>query len=143
MRDEARARLELVADTYLSVSTPVQQRRARARPRKRKPLRAPILARIRETWRRCARPRRNSATSVLDVEGGWSPCSRSRARAAKTNGSPAPRGEGVLVHPGFFFDFPREAFLVLSLLPAPAASRTRRRACATPCGAEPSPAGAG
>ena len=27
---------------------------------------------------------------------------------------------GVLVHPGYFFDFPREAFLVLSLLPPPA-----------------------
>jgi aspartate/methionine/tyrosine aminotransferase len=25
----------------------------------------------------------------------------------------------VLVHPGYFFDFPREAFLVLSLLPHP------------------------
>jgi hypothetical protein len=25
----------------------------------------------------------------------------------------------VLAHPGFFFDFPREAFLVLSLLPEP------------------------
>ena len=27
--------------------------------------------------------------------------------------------ERVLVHPGYFFDFPREAFLVLSLLPEP------------------------
>ena len=27
---------------------------------------------------------------------------------------------GVLVHPGYFFDFPGEAFLVLSLLPEPA-----------------------
>jgi hypothetical protein len=26
----------------------------------------------------------------------------------------------VLVHPGYFFDFPREAFLVISLLPPPA-----------------------
>ena len=26
---------------------------------------------------------------------------------------------GVLVHPGYFFDFPQEAFLVLSLLPPP------------------------
>jgi len=26
----------------------------------------------------------------------------------------------VLVHPGYFFDFPREAYLVLSLLPEPA-----------------------
>jgi alanine-synthesizing transaminase len=25
--------------------------------------------------------------------------------------------EGVLVHPGYFFDFPRESFLVVSLLP--------------------------
>ena len=37
----------------------------------------------------------------------------------------------VLVHPGYFFDFPREAFLVLSLLPvsdvfAEAVSRLRR-----------------
>ena len=28
--------------------------------------------------------------------------------------------DGVLVHPGYFFDFPREAFVVLSLLPEPA-----------------------
>ena len=26
---------------------------------------------------------------------------------------------GVLVHPGYFFDFEREAFLVVSLLPEP------------------------
>jgi aspartate/methionine/tyrosine aminotransferase len=25
--------------------------------------------------------------------------------------------EGIVVHPGYFFDFPREAFLVVSLLP--------------------------
>ncbi|MBK9314383.1 MAG: hypothetical protein IPM55_09075 [Acidobacteria bacterium] len=27
--------------------------------------------------------------------------------------------DGVLVHPGYFFDFPRDAFLVVSLLPSP------------------------
>jgi len=27
---------------------------------------------------------------------------------------------GILVHPGYFFDFEREAFLVISLLPEPA-----------------------
>ena len=26
-------------------------------------------------------------------------------------------GEGVLAHPGYFFDFSRESFLVVSLLP--------------------------
>jgi len=25
--------------------------------------------------------------------------------------------DGVLAHPGYFFDFPRESFLILSLLP--------------------------
>jgi hypothetical protein len=28
--------------------------------------------------------------------------------------------ERILVHPGYFFDFPREAFIVVSLLPPPA-----------------------
>ena len=27
--------------------------------------------------------------------------------------------DGVVVHPGYFFDFPHEAFLVVSLLPEP------------------------
>jgi hypothetical protein len=31
--------------------------------------------------------------------------------------------EDLLVHPGYFFDFPREAFLVLSLLPEEATFR--------------------
>ena len=31
--------------------------------------------------------------------------------------------DDVLVHPGYFFDFPKEAFLVLSLLPATATFR--------------------
>jgi aspartate/methionine/tyrosine aminotransferase len=35
---------------------------------------------------------------------------------------------GVLAHPGFFFDFPREAFLVVSLLvPEPHFSRAAER----------------
>jgi aspartate/methionine/tyrosine aminotransferase len=65
---------------------------------------------------------------VLRAEGGWSAVVR----------VPATRGEedlvldlleqdGVLVHPGFFFDFPHEAFLVVSLLPEPAAFREGAR----------------
>ena len=33
--------------------------------------------------------------------------------------SAAARVDGVLTHPGYFFDFPRESFLVVSLLPEP------------------------
>ena len=27
--------------------------------------------------------------------------------------------DGIVVHPGFFFDFPRESYVVVSLLPDP------------------------
>ena len=40
--------------------------------------------------------------------------------------------DGVLVHPGFFFDFPREAFLVLSLIVEPERLRPGRRPAAGP-----------
>jgi hypothetical protein len=55
---------------------------------------------------------------VLPVEGGWSVV----VRVPATRGEEAlvidlVQREHVLVHPGFFFDFPREAFLVISLLP--------------------------
>ena len=69
---------------------------------------------------------------MLDVEGGWSavvqaPSTRSEEEWALR----LLERDRVLVHPGYFFDFSREAFLVASLLPLPdafaeAASRLRR-----------------
>jgi len=55
---------------------------------------------------------------VLRVEGGWSavlrvPATRSEERLALD----LLREERILVHPGYFFDFPREAYVVVSLLP--------------------------
>ena len=52
------------------------------------------------------------------VEGGWSAV----VRVPATRGEEALvldllEHEHVLVHPGYFFDFPHEAFLVVSLLP--------------------------
>jgi hypothetical protein len=56
---------------------------------------------------------------VLRVEGGWSAVIRVPAtRSEETLTLDLLRREHVLVHPGFFFDFPHEAFLVVSLLPA-------------------------
>jgi alanine-synthesizing transaminase len=64
------------------------------------------------------------AVEALPADGGWSAVLR----------IPATRSEeeivldllehaGVIVHPGFFFDFPNEAYLVVSLLPPPATFR--------------------
>ena len=130
-RDEALARLELVADTFLSVGTPVQ-RAAPAILARAGALQQPIRARTAANLAELRRALAGSAASVLDVEGGWSavvqmPSTRSEEEWALRL---LERGR-VLLHPGYFFDFPREAFLVVSLLPLPdafaeAASHLRR-----------------
>jgi hypothetical protein len=55
---------------------------------------------------------------VLRAEGGWSAVVRVPAtRSEEQLVLDLLMTEGVLVHPGYFFDFPREAFLIVSLLP--------------------------
>ncbi len=121
VRREALARLEVVADTYLSVSTPVQVA-APALLARREELQAPIRARLRsnlETLRGALGP--GCPASLLEPEGGWSAVLRVPAtRSEEDRVTRLLEERDVLVHPGFFFDFPREAHLVLSLLPAEA-----------------------
>ncbi|HEY3190077.1 MAG TPA: pyridoxal phosphate-dependent aminotransferase, partial [Solirubrobacteraceae bacterium] len=120
-RAPAIERLEVVADTYLSVSTPAQ-RAAGALLARRPELQRPIAERVdanRDALRRRLGPA--APATLLDAEGGWSavlqvPATRSEDDLV----SRLLEEHGVLVHPGYFFDFPREAFLVLSLLPPPA-----------------------
>jgi aspartate/methionine/tyrosine aminotransferase len=58
------------------------------------------------------------ACEVLRVEGGWSAVVRVPAtRSEEALALGLLQEEHVLVHPGFFFDFPHEAFVVVSLLP--------------------------
>jgi alanine-synthesizing transaminase len=117
---EALARLELVADTYLSVSTPVQLAAGAliaAGAARRAAIQARIAANLAALRRLAAR---HPACRVLPVEGGWSAV----VQVPRTDGEEALalrllEEDGVLVHPGYFFDFPREAFIVLSLLPPP------------------------
>lgn len=116
-RAEASARLEIVADTYLSVSTPVQHA-APAVLARAEELQAPILDRIRANLAILRDAAAGTPATLLDVEGGWSavlhvPATRSEEEWAIA----LAEQDGVLVHPGYFFDFPREAYLVLSLLP--------------------------
>ena len=117
-RAPARARLEVVADTYLSVSTPVQ-RAAPALLARLSELQPPIAERVRAN-REALRRRLGSGgpASVLDTEGGWSAVLQVPATESEEERVLRLLEEhDVLVHPGYFFDFPREAYLVLSLLP--------------------------
>jgi len=114
--DEALARLEIVADTYLSVNTPVQL----ALPRLlalREAIRAPLMARLRANRRALAQALRGSAATPLPADGGWSAVVRvPREPGEEERVLRLIARHGLRVHPGFFFDFPTEAYLVVSLL---------------------------
>jgi aspartate/methionine/tyrosine aminotransferase len=112
-------KLEWVADTYLSVSTPVQ-------------CAAPRLLAAGEDLQRQIRERtganlalarellRGSAGNLLAVEGGWYIVLQvPRIRTEEEWTLELLEREGVLVQPGFFYDFHSEAFLVVSLLTSP------------------------
>jgi alanine-synthesizing transaminase len=121
LRREAWSRLEVVADTYLSVSTPVQHA-APALLARREELQAPVRARIASNLAGLrARLAGASPASLLEPEGGWSAVLRVPATMPEEEIVLRLLDDhDVLVHPGYFFDFPREAYLVLSLLPQPA-----------------------
>jgi len=117
---DAMDRLELICDTYLSVSTPVQVALASLLERGAD-VRRQILERVRanyaslEAWVGRAR-----GATLLRAEGGWSAVLRVPATTSEEDLALdlLERG-GVVVHPGYFFDFAHEAFLVVSLLPEP------------------------
>jgi hypothetical protein len=115
---EAAARLEVIADTYLSVNTPVQVALP-ALLAMRDSIQAPVLARISGNLRLLgeAFPPGHPA-GPLPVEGGWSAILRvPSTRSDEDWALHLLEEEGVLVHPGYLFDFPTEGRLVISLLP--------------------------
>jgi alanine-synthesizing transaminase len=120
LRAEALARLEIVADTYLSVATPVQRAAPRLLARQLE-LQTPIAARLRQNraWLRERIPR-DAPVSLLDAEGGWYAVLRVPATLSEEERVfRLLETRDVFVHPGFFFDFESEAFLVVSLLTPP------------------------
>nr|WP_225936910.1 pyridoxal phosphate-dependent aminotransferase [Myxococcus sp. RHSTA-1-4] len=119
LRDEALARLEWVADTYLPVGTPVQLALpallAHA-PR----FQAAVLERVRGNRQRLLAARPEGATwDVVPARGGWSAVLRIPREPGEEATCLALLDAGVLAQPGFFYDFGGGAFLVLSLLPEP------------------------
>jgi len=116
LRDEALRKLEWIADTYLSVGTPVQ-------------CAAPKLLMAGEDVARQIRQRTTanlawarevlagSAAGILHVEGGWyATLQLPRIRSEEDWALELLDRYDVLTQPGFFYDFESEAFLVVSLL---------------------------
>ena len=117
LKKQALERLEVIADTYLSPNAPVQ-------------LATPTFLELRSGFQNhlLARVRRNLAEldrqlsvqelcSRLEVEGGWYAVVRVPAtRSDEELAIEILTREDVYVHPGHFFDFAAEGFLVLSLI---------------------------
>ncbi len=115
--EPAQARLEIIADTYLSMNAPIQwatpallaQRQSIQRQ-----LLDRVLVNLAELDRQMASQK---LCQRLAVEGGW--CVVLRVPVTQTDEELVVellRRKSVLVHPGHFYDFPSDGYLVLSLI---------------------------
>jgi len=114
--DEALSRLELIADTFLSPGTPVQH----ALPEildSRLPVERALNARIAHNFALLRNALEGTAATPLYLEGGWYAVVRLPALQSETDWVLALLElDGVLTQPGWFYDFPAGAQLVLSLI---------------------------
>lgn len=145
LRRRVLAALEMVADTYLSVSTPVQRALPgilEIAPR----IRAAILERVRGNLAVLRAAIAGLPVELLEPEGGWAAVVRVSLPAEDEDlALDLLDRDGVLVHPGYFFDFAGGDCLVLSLLPEPgdfAAGVERMTAFLRNAGAEAPESGA-
>ena len=113
--DEAMRGLEWIGDAFLSVGTPVQHACARL-IEATKPTREALIVRLRENLDHLRTKLEGTALTVLDVRGGWYACVRLPRTRTEEDWVLLLLEAGLLVHPGHFFDFEDEAFVVLSLL---------------------------
>ena len=111
---EALDALELIADNFLSVATPVQAALPdllRIAPHIRDAIRARTRANL-ATLRAANMP----SAQVLPVEGGWSAVIRVPRVMSDEELALALLERDVLVQPGYFFDFDNDGYIVVSLL---------------------------
>ena len=114
---QAMARLEVIADTYLSMNAPVQW----AVPvllEQRRNIQRQLLQRVRGNLTELDRQLAGQkACQRLQVEGGWNTVLRVPVTRSDEELTIAlVREQSVLVHPGHFYDFPSDGYLVLSLI---------------------------
>jgi aspartate/methionine/tyrosine aminotransferase len=125
LKDDALARLELIADTYLSMNAPVQL----AVPtmlEERHNIQAQLMQRIRENLQELdTQLATQKLCQRLEVEGGWYAVLRVPATCPDEELAISLLQEkDVLVQPGHFYDFPADGFLVISLITPPEVFRT-------------------
>jgi aspartate/methionine/tyrosine aminotransferase len=110
-------RLEIIADTYLSMNAPIQY----ALPTfldHRTEFQSQVLARVRKNLAALdARLAQQKSCSRLEVQAGWYAVLRIPAtRSDEDFALLLLETKGVYAHPGHFYDFPADGFLVVSLI---------------------------
>ena len=114
---EALARLEIIADTYLSMNAPVQLAAPTLLAQRygfQQQLRSRVRGNLAELDRQLSEQK---SCARLQVEGGWYAVLRVPAtRSDEELAVELLTTHGVYVHPGHFYDFAREGFLVVSLI---------------------------
>jgi len=121
---EAGARLEIIADTYLSLNAPVQLA-TDVLLDQRKQVQPIVLDRVRANLAELDRQLAGHPSCArLMVEGGWYVVLRVPVIGSDEEVAiRSLREASVIVHPGHFYDFPGEGHLVLSLITEPAEFR--------------------
>ncbi|MBI3240665.1 MAG: pyridoxal phosphate-dependent aminotransferase [Chloroflexi bacterium] len=121
---ETQSRLEFIADTYLSVATPVQHAAERLLAQ-RQAMQKQIIARLDDNHRfleaQCAKL---PNCRPLLREGGWYAVLEIDDDGAQVSDDERVQQlleqDNIFVHPGYFYDFDQDGILVLSLLTPPA-----------------------
>jgi aspartate/methionine/tyrosine aminotransferase len=117
LKSQALALLEIIADTYLSMNAPVQHA-IPALLEQRQRFQTQLLARVRKNLEELDRQLATQKSCArLAVEAGWYAVLRVPAtRSDEELAIELLMRKNVYVHPGHFYDFPSEGFLIVSLI---------------------------
>lgn len=117
LREQAHARLQVIADTYLSVNAPIQHALPELLKQSER-LQPQLIQRIRSNLEFLDRQLKSvGSIQRLKVEGGWYSVLRIPAtRSDEDLAIELIERSRVLVHPGHFYDFQTDGYLVASLI---------------------------
>jgi alanine-synthesizing transaminase len=115
--EEAMTRLDVIADTFLSMNAPIQAA-VPALLEQRKNVQPVLLDRVRANLEELDRHlAKHASVKRLDVEGGWYAVLRVPITQSDEDlAVEIMKKCSVLMHPGHFYDFPTDGYLIVSLI---------------------------
>lgn len=121
LKEQAIARLDVIADTYLSMNAPVQHAASQLLAQ-REAFQNELMDRVRKNLKELDRQLADQhSCSRLEIQGGWYAVLRvPRTRSDEELAIELLETRDVYVHPGHFYDFPSDGHLVVSLIADPA-----------------------